>query len=268
MSFSLHDTIDKLEAYNDSQAPILSVYFHLPEKGNILEKFNDMINDQLSANQIDEVTNNLSYIQGFLENYHNKHHDETLAFFSGGNNLFEVIHLPYAITNLAVVNHSPFLTPLLAAQAEYRRFLAIFVDREKAIMFSVIDNTVEDKTEVIDKTVPQNVHQNAEEVPRSQRSDKTNRHIEQHIDRHFQTLARKTEEFIQGKPILGIVIGGHKNIMHKFIKQLPSWMQKRIVGEISSELNTNFNILVENANKIIANANGKFTFEQPAFRNI
>jgi hypothetical protein len=69
---------------------------------------------------------------------------------------------------------------------------------------------VEDHLIIHDKSVPQNVKGRSIETPHAQRDDKIQRHIQDHLHRHYSLIAEKVSHFIKDKEITAIILGGHK----------------------------------------------------------
>jgi peptide subunit release factor 1 (eRF1) len=260
MSLGIYDTIHRLKAHTASPSPILSVYFKLPapkrvDNTTIVNKLQTVINTSLSFEQREEVKKNIAYILGFMEKYQQSHNEKTIVFFCGGDNLFEVLHLPFAIKNLAVYSHTPYLQPLLEGQEDTRRYFVILSDREKAIFYTVFGGKLEDQKVVLDDSVPQDVKGRWPETPRANRQDKVQRHIQYHLNHHFSYLAQKAAEFVEKKPISGVILGGHKNEMGKFEKYLPKQLKEKVVGRFVSELKTNFNDILAKSQRVVEKAN-------------
>lgn len=262
------DTLNRLHRYNNSTNPILSVYFHLPKEETneeITQSLSALLKHDLSYKERRRAMRNIEYIQGFLRTFRKQNDEQSLAFFSAGDALFEVIHLPYAVANKAVLSHIPFLQPLLEQESVYRKYLFILIDREKARLFIMSQGIIENAVEVIDKSVPQNVHQNAREDMHNDREQKINRHIQDHLHRHFHTIVQKVQQFVGHNSITGVIIGGHKNLFQGFEAALPKDLHKIIVGEFITELAVNGNDLVKKSKKIIEGIDKKFNNEEPPF---
>lgn len=269
MSLVVQDTIKRLESYNESAFPILSFYFHpIHDSKNTLQQMQEFLSKNLDDMQKTEVGQNIEYMQGFMQKYEPKYPDESVAVFSGDNILFEIIHLPYPIENTVRVSHSPFLTPILEQQATYRRYLVILVDKAKAKFFTLTQGTVEEQGEVYDPSVPQTVNQDASEALYANREDKINRHIQDHLHRHFALIGRKVQTFVGDKPIQGVIIGGHKMFFRQFEKYLPQNLREKVVGEFVSELHGNVNELIEKSIALVQKIDRAFTQQEyPAVKH-
>lgn len=248
MSLDFQDTIKRLESYNDATFPILSVYFHtVKDSKSTLKQLEEFLNSNLNDMQKTEIGQNIEYMQGLIQQYQPMYENESVAIFSGDTVLFEMIHLPYLVPNHVTVSHSPFLQPLLEQQAAYHRYLVILVDRAQAKFFTLARGNIEKQDQLYDPSVPQNVHPDTSEALYANREDKNNRHIQDHLHRHFARVGEKVSAFVEDVPIQGVIIGGHKMYFQQFERYLPSRLKNKIVGEFVSELNTNMNTLVKKA---------------------
>lgn len=273
MSLPIADTIRKLEKYNDSSFPILSVYFNFPlpkkvRQNMIAAEFQTVINRALTREQRELMKQDTQYMEAFLQNYKIAHNERTIALFSGDNQLWEVVHLADFIPNTVRLDHAPYIEPLLKNLEDYRRYLIVLPDREKAKYFMLYDGSIEDQGEVIDKSVPQNVKGRVPEAQYADRNDKIQRHINDHLHRHFQTITEHIQEFIDNRPITGVIIGGHKPLMSQFKKQLPKQLREKVVGEFVSELNINMNEMINKSRQVISRVNNAFNTQQNPYLSV
>ncbi len=266
---TLKDALNRLKKYNNSPAPILSVYFQLPDshRGDsvLFQLCSKLMAHDLSKEQIKIAGKNLEYILGFIKNYQKKGNEQSLALFSGGDSLFEIIYLPYKIKNAAFFSHSPVLEPILEEESVYRRYLVILMDREKARFFTITQRLVERSGELFDPSVPQNVHADTDESENNAREDKINRHIQDHIHRHFKKIVQTITQFIGNDIITGVIIGGHKNLFQKFEHHLPKNLQDKIMGEFVTELNNNTNKVILRSLQLIEEIDKKINEQHSPF---
>lgn len=255
MSLALQDTIHRLRAYNDSAFPILTVYFHPILNGHTTQKqLEDYLNQTLLDEDRVQVQQNIIYMSGLMQEYRSKYPDESIAIFSGDNILFEIIHLPFVIEDCVSISHSPDLKPLIAQESTYLRYLIITVDRVKAKFFMMSQGVIENQDEVVDESVPQNIHADSSETTNLTREDKINRHIQDHLHRHFQLIAERVASFVGNTPINGVIIGGHKNLLHNFKRHLPKLLQEKVIGSFVSDVNNNMNDVVEKSKRVIGSS--------------
>lgn len=102
-------------------------------------------------------------------------------------------------------------------------------------MFTVYQDKIEEHKDFFNGTVPQKVRANERDF--YGRSNKIFRHIEDHLNRHLKLIANTVYNFIKGKNINFILIGGHKEMLSKIKNHLPKTLKKMIRGEFVTELN-------------------------------
>lgn len=259
MSVSLHKSLERLQAFNDTSYPILSIYFNLPTKQvkaeTIVNRLQTLINKSLTLKQRKEMQNNIRYIVGLIQKNYSNAAGETLGIFSGGDALFEVLHLPYQMKSSVHYAHRAYLDPISKAQEYSRRFLVILNDREKAIFYTIRSGKLEDRAEVFDNRVPKDVSGTGSMGLRTQRTDKIQRHVYEQLQKHFDYLAKCATDFIEDKPITGVILGGHKREMSQFEKHLPKSLQRKVIGNFVSELHTNVDEILKKSTQVITKVN-------------
>jgi hypothetical protein len=264
MSSDIKKKIMRLEAYCDSPSPILSVYFKLPvpkkvRSQTLINDFNTLINKNLSLEEREELKINIEYINGFMQTYRQQHTEKAIAFFSGGDNLFEVIHLPYNIKSTVKYAHSPYIRPIENALKSTKRYLVILNDRRRAILYTLFSGTLEDQKTVEGDTVPQDAQGRWANSLRTARQDKMQRHIRDHLRRHFKIIAQKASRFAGRKEINGVIIGGHRKDIGKFEESLPRELKEKVIGSFVSGLHENINDIVSKSMNVAMEADRRLS---------
>ena len=130
-----------------------------------------------------------------------------------------------------------------------KRYLFVIADRKFAKILTFFDGVLEDHTEILDPSVPQDVKSNKEE--NYARNDKIIRHIEDHIHRHLQLISKKVDEFVGKRPVHAVFIGGHKEMHNLIKKHLNPNLKKKIVGEFVAGLKVFQNEILRRCRKAI-----------------
>lgn len=131
------------------------------------------------------------------------------------------------------------------------KYLVLLADRKKAIFFTVYEGRIEEKKEIIDDNVPQNVK--AKKIDWG-RDDKIFRHIEQHLHYHLKLIAKEVLEFAKGKHVRFIILGGHKELIPKIKSHLLYPLNKIVRGKFVTELNIPISKVLLRSEKIAAKA--------------
>lgn len=253
MSLSLDKTIQRLQSYSNSTFPILSVYLKVPTKQEVskltfLNQFQTLIKTNLTSADQSLLENDIQEMEGFLSNIEDHPSFNGLILFSGGNQLWEEIKTDLTFEPLCQINHSPYLDPLYKALNDFRRYLVILADRERGRYFTIFLNHFEDPGEMIkDKgEVPQKIK------PEGRRQNKVDRHIQEHLDNHIEHVCSSALNYAKLKNIDGVIVGGHKELVHKIEDFLPSQLKHKIIGEFVSNVDAPLGDLTEKSKQVIA----------------
>ncbi len=235
--------IQKLRTYKDSKFPILTIYIGFegkktPNIQRILSEFHSLIHAGLSTFQRDQFKKQIERAEEQLRNDVDTHGVRSIAIFAS-RDLFEVLEFEFPLPSVCKVSNSAYLAPVIDQAQGYNRYLVLLVDRKKARIFTVHLGEIEEYEDFIVDIVPQEVK--VEEEHYYGRSNKISRHIDDHLNRHLKIVAEKVKEFMEGKRINFIIIGGHEEIFEKLKKRLPKYIREKIEGEFVIELNVPIN---------------------------
>jgi hypothetical protein len=259
MLLSVRETIQKLQSFTNTSFPIISVYLEVASEEDprplLLKKFRALVQQEIETDK-KRFEQDIDYIDAFLQQYTNTHKSRGIAIFSGGNTVWEVITTPYTLQYKLVIDHSPFLLPILEELSEYQRYLVVLADKKKAKFFTLYLGTLEDQAELTDDAVPQQVK--GRNTDSRFAPDKIDRRIKEHMRQHFTHISQKLAEFVEKKPLSGVVMGGHKEIIHTLEKHLPKELQEKIVGEFAAEPDVPINEAVDKSREILQNLNKNY----------
>lgn len=251
MVTTIDQSLKKLATYENSPAPILSVYLTLNNRerdnGYLLSALKKL-SKKMTRDDHSLLQQHLLYINTFLASFPNTGKYQGLAIFAGGDNLWEIVTTHFPLPNNLYLSHSPQLSPIQNELQAYNRYLILLADRQKVRFVTLYQDSIETKEEFRNRTIPQKVKGRNQE----DRQDKIDRHIQDHLHRHFLQVVTKLGQFVKNKPVHGIIIGGHKPLLHTFEKYLPTWMKQKIVGELSIEPDSLLNEILIRSKEIIS----------------
>lgn len=133
------------------------------------------------------------------------------------------------------------------------KYLILLADRKKAIFLIVNRGKIEERKDIINDNVPQNVK--AKKIDWG-RDDKIFRHIEQHLHYHLQFIAREALEFAKGRKIKFLLLGGHEELIPKMRKHLLYPLNKIVKGGFITELKIPQDRILDLSKKAIQRAIG------------
>lgn len=250
MLLNLRDTLQKLKGYNNSPFPILSAYLSVSQSTDLAKHFEDMVTSSYPDHKKALVEDDIVYISSFLSTLKNKHKYKAIALFSGGNKLWEVVTTLFDLPESVTIAFSPHTAPLVKALAVYNRYLVILADRKKTRLYTLYLGTIEEKEEFSENDVPQKVRAQGS----SELAKKIDRHIKDHLHKHFNLVATHVADFVKRRPLAGVVVGGHKESLHVLEKHLPKNLREKIIGEFIADTDLDTNSVITKSKAIIAKA--------------
>ncbi|MCL4354653.1 hypothetical protein M1349_04280 [Patescibacteria group bacterium] len=243
MHLKVEEKMNELKKYKKTNFPVLSVYLGYPDTKTpteqmILSQFHSLVRSNLSKRERENFKFDIEKIESFIKEAFDSRGKRSVVFFSGGN-LWEVLDFEYPLPSSLTVDNSLYLKPIVQSLTAHKKYLVLLVDREKARLFTVHLGKIEEYSEIFDASVPQKVRANEQDF--YGRSDKIFRHIEDHLNRHLKLIASRVADFVKGKDISFIVVGGHKDLFKKMGKHLNKNLQKKLDGTFVTELNIPIN---------------------------
>lgn len=235
---------------------ILSIYLsgsgkQTPYPDYLLTQFHSLIHNNLTEADRDKWSRDIEKIEIYLHEFFDRSNVRTVVFFTSGKSLWRVLHFEFFIPPLCKILQGSYLKPLEEIVDKYQKYLVLLVDREKARLFTVHLGKIEEHKDIFGGEVPQNVK--AKKIDYG-REDIIFRHIEGHLHRHLQIVAKNTREFLKGKNIHFIIVGGHAETIPKVKKHLLYPLDKMIKGEFVTELNIPLNQVLHHSKEVAREA--------------
>lgn len=128
----------------------------------------------------------------------------------------------------------PDLSSVLSEQEE-GQYLFVIIDRKKVLLLFFSNGNLEMSRQIIDPSVLKSTRIDSGEL--HGRNNKRSHKIDNQVQRHLQLLMQGTRDFVQGRDINGVFIGGHKPLHHLIKRALPADLQNKLRGDFITELN-------------------------------
>jgi peptide chain release factor subunit 1 len=156
-----------------------------------------------------------------------------LAIFSCREaGLWQVYRLPVEVPEICVVNHVPYVSPMLKMVDESRKYCVVVADREKARLFTMYLGKITEGGDLFD-VVPGWHKQGGWAQARFQR------HIDDHVNRHLKNVADAIFQFYKAEGFGHLIIGGPPEVRTRLSRILHSYLQKLIAGSIAVDVMAN-----------------------------
>jgi peptide chain release factor subunit 1 len=157
--------------------------------------------------------------------------------------LWQVYRLPVEVPELCVVNHAPYVSPMLRLVDESRKYCVVVVDKEKARIFTMYLGKITEGADIFD-VVPGWHKQGGWAQARFQR------HIEDLVNRHLKNVADALFQFYKAEGFGHLIIGGAPEVRMRLSHILHSYLQKLVVGDISVDVTASADEILKAAREI------------------
>jgi peptide chain release factor subunit 1 len=148
------------------------------------------------------------------------------ALFScRGAGFLEVVRLPRGLRDRIMVRQTPWIQPLLALLASYRRCLAVVVDRERALAWELYLGQVREEGAV---------EGGPGEVAAAHVSQRRNqRKADELQERHLRRVAAALSARLTGEPGELLALGGHDEQLQRLLALVSEHVRTRVIGTFS-----------------------------------
>lgn len=158
-------------------------------------------------------------------------HKGIAVFSCAGQKFWQSYRLLRVVRNVLIADRVPYIRPLTAILAEYRRYCTVLVDRTHGKLFEVYMGTILERTEVLN-AVPRRVREGGFKG-RGERS--IERRHEHAVQQHFQDLAAAVFKMFEREKFDALVLGGHRDVLALFKQHLHPYLKQRWAGDFHCE---------------------------------
>ncbi|MGD9402332.1 MAG: Vms1/Ankzf1 family peptidyl-tRNA hydrolase [bacterium] len=153
-----------------------------------------------------------------------------LAIFSCREaGLWQIYRLPVEVPEICVVNHVPYISPMLKLVDESRKYCVVLADKEKARLFTMYLGKMTEGVDLFD-VVPGWHKQGGWAQARFQR------HIDDLVNRHLKNVADAIFQYYKAEGFGHLIIGGPPEVRTRLVPVLHSYLQKIVAGSISVDV--------------------------------
>jgi peptide chain release factor subunit 1 len=157
----------------------------------------------------------------------------TLVVFScSGQKLWRTLTLKMSLPPQLIFQRVPYLRPLTMVLEDYSRFLVILLGRSRARLFEGFVGEILEHSHILDE-VPGKVRMGG--FAGSQER-KIERHIEDHVRRHFKHVSGNAYDLFKKHAFDWIVLLGTEQNTGEFRHYLPQVLQDRVVAVETEEI--------------------------------
>jgi peptide chain release factor subunit 1 len=193
------------------------------------------------------IENDLKQIQDFVTLKFSRDGVKTLAIFScSALKFWKVVTLLIPIQSQLIIQPQPFHRPLSAAIDQHKRFLFILIERAKARLFQICASEILEHSDILDD-VPSKVKEGGFGGYDERRIE---RHIEDHVRRHFKHVAETADHFFKKYVTDYVILAGSETNTSEFRQYLPNTLAPKIVAAIHEEMTASTKDILEKTMQI------------------
>jgi peptide chain release factor subunit 1 len=157
----------------------------------------------------------------------------TLSIFSCcGLKFWKVITLQIPIPSQLVIQAHPYYRPLSSAVDQQKRVLFILIERAKARLFEISAGEILEHSDILDD-VPSKVRESGFGGYDERRIE---RHIEDHVRRHFKHVAETADYFSKKYSTDYVILAGSETNTSEFRQYLPNGLSSKVVATVHEEM--------------------------------
>ena len=188
--------------------------------------------DAPQKNMLKDVKETFERIQTFFTDEFDLtgHHGQGLVLFAApAIDVWQIYRLPVPVRDMVYVGDRPQIRTLVRIAEEFEPTGVIYIDRRDARLFRVFMGDIDEWAEERDDDVPGWHDQGGWSQARYQR------HIEDHIERHFKKVAEDARRFFEQAPITRLILAGQEENTKAFEDFLPNDLRQKVVAHIPME---------------------------------
>lgn len=241
---SIDDAIETLLEVRSPDAPVVSLYWAVPEDPGQLKAGKSRLHDAAKAVRERAESADLSHAARAslradaerileLQEIVPLMQGRTVAFFRCSQlDLEEAAIAPGWVRDRVEVDATPYIRPLLAVLDESHRYAVVVVDREHGRLFDFYLGQLEAKDREDGRALRK---------PNFAQGDKEHgvrNKAEELAKRHYRKTAAALQRFVDETSTDLVVVGGHEDTVPAFLDLLPNDLRKKVVGTFVADPHT------------------------------
>jgi len=193
------------------------------------------------------VESDFKKIQEYVNLKFSREGVSTLAIFScSARKFWKVVTLHVPVRSELILNSRPHYRALSLVLDQYKRFLFILIERAKARLFEIYAGEILERTDILDD-VPAKVKEGGYGGYEERRIE---RHIEDHVRRHFKHVAEAAYDFFKKYANDYLILGGSEPNTSEFRQYLHSTLAEKVVAVLHEDINASPKDVLEKTMKI------------------
>lgn len=189
-----------------------------------------------------------------------------LLVIFAAEDFFQQYRLPVALPSRLYVDPDPYIRPLTVLLDEFNRYCVALVDRKRARAFDMYLGEMEEDVGALESETPSWISEGEGKGARGTaigtgpwagwRESKIQRHIADHVHRHFKEVAQLLFEHFKRRRFDRLIVGGPEGaegkVVPQFLDHLHSYLRERLAGVFPGEMDLPVNEIKRRALEVAA----------------
>jgi peptide subunit release factor 1 (eRF1) len=242
----LNAQLDRLAAFEPGPYPVVSLYLNLQADGRgrdafgpfVRKEFTARINTYSASPERDSLTRDAAHVEAYLDGLDRSANGLAL-FACDGAGLFNAFQLaaPIEAHRLSVASQ-PHLYPLARLVDEFRRYLVLLADTNRARIFVFAANKAERQTEIEGQKTKRHKVGGMSQT-------RYQRHVENYHLHHAAEIAEVMARTVRDEKIDHVIVAGDPAMTALLQEQLPKDVRERIVDVLRLNVNASERTIVD-----------------------
>jgi peptide chain release factor subunit 1 len=241
--------LERLKDLHDPSGQLISLYLHV-DRGrtdeehtirlkNLLREAEDSIARRHAEGVDSQTAEVLARIRRVFRDDAADFRHGAAVFATPDGGVWEIVELPGVVGTSVTVDAESNIAPLVKAFQDDAPYCTCIISRDDARILVGQFDVLEDVERLTDDDVPGQHDQGGWSQARFER------HIEDHVHRHFKHVAQHLFDMRDERPFRHLVLGGPEEVVSAFASGLHPYIHERIVGEIRILMDANINDIAQ-----------------------
>ncbi len=216
------------------------------ELKNLLRSANQRFQHETGNELPDAFSELFEDIRVYIRDNAGKYGRGIALFASPDDGIVETRSTPDIIESSAIVDARPNLAPLIRLVEDFDPYCICIISRDQARILTGYLDHLDEHSQLEDDEVPGQHDQGGWSQARFER------HIEDHVHRHFKRVAEKLFQMLENKEYTHLILAGPEEVVSGFESTLHQYVQDRVIGHVRLLMEANINDVRDNARDVLA----------------
>lgn len=224
-------------------APVVSFYLNLDKQrtdDDYAIRAKNLLRDAeeraaaLDPRFLDGIRSDLQRIRSYLADQHDLSAQSLAIFASTPADIWQVYELRQPVESCVAVALRPHVRPLIRLFDTAPDYLAVIISRDRSRIFA------RRRAELKELDTDNGPEVEGQHAQGGWSQANYQRHIEDHVRAHFQTVAARLFQLFQEQPYRYLIIAGPIEVTSAFVEHLHPYVRERLIGTTHLQMDAGY----------------------------